>query len=301
MITARTGSDPPTLDIRARSSDPELAAAVVSVVAEEFIDFVIEQRLAEIARLQAAAATQGVNNVPDLIAAQFTIVDSLSVLEPAVVPSTPILPRPRRSTILGAILGAMLAIAGALLFGNLSETVRDPVEIRRRFGINTLGTIFKWSSKEVSDDELVLWKFPSSGFSESFRQIRANLQFATSNEPNQVLMISSPGPSEGKSTAISNLAVALAQTGKTVVIVDADLRRPSIHRRFSPSSREPGVSNYLSDVKLGVGDVLRETQFEGISIIPGGPIPPNPSELLGSRRMSDLTEEARMTGRHSAG
>ena len=295
MIAATTGSNPPTLDIRARSSNPELAATVASVVAREFIDFVVEQRLAEIARLQAAAATQGISNVPDLIAAQFTIIDSLSVLEPVVVPSRPILPRTRQNVLLGAVLGAMLALAGALLLASFSDTVRDPDEIRRRFGINTLGTIFRWSPKEVQDNELVLWKFPASGFSESFRQIRANLQFATSNRPNQVLMVSSPGPGEGKSTTISNLAIALAQTGKSVLVLDGDLRRPSIHRRFVPSSREPGLSNLLSDMTLGLSDVMQETQFEGISIVPGGPIPPNPSELFGPNRMSELTEEVRKT------
>ena len=293
MISASTGSAPPTLNIRARSNNAKLAAEIADVVALDFMDYVIEQRLVEIARLQAAAAAQGIGSVSDLVAAQLTAIDGLELLEPATVPSRPLLPRTPQNVMLGGMLGLMLAIGAALLLNSLSDTVRDPEEVRRRFGVNTLGNIFKWSPQEVSDSELVLWKYPSSGFSEAFRQTRTNIQFATANQKGQILMVSSPGPGEGKSTIISNLAVALAQAGRRVLIVDGDLRRPSIHRRFPPTEREPGLSNFLSDALVPFDDVVHRTELEGISIIPGGPIPPNPSELLGSRRMSLLTEQLR--------
>ena len=267
-----------------------LVGATADVVAREFIDYVIEQRLAEIARLQAAAAAQGITNVQDLVAAQFTLVDSLLLLEPVVVPSRPIDRGTRQSVLVGVVLGALLAMGGALLLYNLQDTVRNPDEVHERFGVTVLGTVFKWSPQFVEDNELIVWKAPTSGFSESFRQMRANLQFATANKPGQVYMITSPGPEEGKSTIICNLAVALAQSGKRVVIVDGDLRRPSVHSRFQPTTREPGLSNYLGDDSVELSDVLYATQADGISIIPGGPIPPNPSELLGSPRMGTLLE-----------
>jgi capsular exopolysaccharide synthesis family protein len=138
---------------------------------------------------------------------------------------------------------------------------------------------------------MVLWRAPTSSFAEAFRQIRANIDFATASQPARVLLVSSPGPSEGKSTIISNLSVAFAQTGKRVLVIDGDLRRPSLHRLFEIKSREPGVSNLLAHQGVSIDDVVRQTQVEGVSLIPSGPSPPNPAELLGSADMTQLLED----------
>ena len=244
MITATAGSSPPTVEIVARSTDPALAASAADVVTREFIDYVIERRLGEIARLQAAATAQGIGNVQDLVAQQFTMIDSLALLEP-VGGASVIAPRTRQNFLLGGIVGAMVATDAVLLLSSLSDTVRNPEEISRRFGVTPLGAIFKWPSNEVEEQEIIVWKAPLSTYSESFRQIRANLQFATANQPGRVYLVTSPGPGDGKSTIICNLAITLAQTGKQVVILDADLRRPSIHTRFASGAREPGLSNFL--------------------------------------------------------
>ena len=291
MVSAFTAPSPPTLEIRARHSDPNTAALVADIVARDFMDFVVEQRLAEIARVQSAAVAQGLASATDLVSAQLSAIDSLELLEPVTVPGSPILPNTRQNVLLGVLLGIVSGTGIALLLGSLSDTVRDPDEISRRFGINTLGTIFKWSDQEVNESEMMLSKHPVSGFSESLRQTRANIQFATANLDRQVLMVSSPGPGEGKSTMVSNLAVALAQAGRQVIVLDGDLRRPSVHRRFQPGHREPGLSNFLSDPDVKLKDILQESGVEGVQIVAGGPIPPNPSELLGSRRMSAIIEE----------
>jgi len=103
-------------------------------------------------------------------------------------------------------------------------------------------------------------------------------------------MVCSPGAAEGKTTIVANLAVAVAQTGKRVIIVDGDLRRPSMHRVFEDIGREPGLSNYLAGVNAEFRDVARPTGIEGVDIIPAGPTPPNPAELLGSPKMSALLD-----------
>lgn len=264
MVSARAGSNPPVLEIGVRDSDPVVAANTATVVADEFIDYVVEQRLAEIARLQSAAAAQGLSNVQDLVAAQFTVVDALSILEPVSVPSRPILPQTRQNVLLGILVGGILATGTVLLLSTLSDTVRNPEELSRRFGTISLGTIFQWSTQDIEESELVVWKYPSSGYSESFRQARANIQFATANAPSKLLMVTSPGPSEGKRTIICNLAVTLAQTGKTVTIVDGDLRRPSVHRRFEEVQRQPGLSTYLSEGEADVRGVMHGTEVEGV-------------------------------------
>lgn len=288
-ISASVGSGPPTLNISVRNKNAQVAAATTDIVAREFIDYVIEQRLAEIARVQVAAAAQGIANVQDLVAAQFMVLDSLILLEP-VSSAHPIVPKIREQVLLGIFLGVVLAGGGALLLGSLRDTVRNPDELLGRFGVMSLGSIFRWSPQHVDEDELVVWKLPSSGFSESFRQIRANIQFATANQPGKVYLVTSPGPGDGKSTIIGNLAVAFAHSGKKVVLIDGDLRRPGIHRRFPDLNREPGLSNFLSEREIDFADVVHTTPVEGVSVIPGGPIPPNPSELLGSPRMSALLE-----------
>ena len=140
---------------------------------------------------------------------------------------------------------------------------------------------------------LVVWEAPTSGFAEAFRQIRANLQFATAAHPGGLLVVSSAEPGEGKSTILANLAVALAQSGKRVVLVDADLRRPTLHRLLKVEQREPGLSNLLADMDVDFGDVIQRTGVEGVDIIASGPSPPNPAELLGSPRMGQTFDYLR--------
>lgn len=291
MVSSVTSDKPPTVTVNVRHGDPQLAAATANVLANEFIEYVIQQRLVEISNLQTAAASQGLTNVQDLVSAQAALIDSISVLEPAARPGSPILPRTRYNVVLSVILGAGLSVGGALLLSALRDTVRNPDEIRRRFGTAALGTVFTWASRDAEADQLVMWESPTSGYSESFRQIRANVQFATAGADSHTFLITSPGPSEGKTTILSNLAIALAQTGKRVIAVDGDLRRPTVHRRFRIKGRETGLSNFLSEPNLPLDDVVAKTDVEGVSIIVAGPIPPNPSELLGSPRMAVLLEQ----------
>ena len=291
MVSVTTSDKPPTVTIKVRHGDPQLAATTANVLANEFIDYVIQQRLVEISNLQTAAASQGLTNVQDLVSAQAALIDSITVLEPASRPGSPILPRTRYNIILAVILGGGLSIGGTLLLSALRDTVRSPDEIRRRFGMAALGTVFTWTSRDAEADQLVMWEAPTSGYSESFRQIRANVQFATAGKESKIFLVTSPGPSEGKTTILSNLAIAHAQTGKRVIAVDGDLRRPTVHRRFRVKGREIGLSNFLSEPDLPLDDVIVNTEIEGVSIIPAGPIPPNPSELLGSPRMAVLLEQ----------
>ena len=291
VISASTASNPPVLEIKARHRDPNLAAVSAQIVAEEFIDFAIEQRLSEFARLSIAAASQGIATGEDLVTAQLAAIDSLSLLEPVLTPRSPVVPRTRLNIALGAILGLVLAAAVAALLDNIRDTVRFPDQLSRRFGVEGLGSVFKWSSHDTHSASPILLTAPTSSYAEAFRQIRANLQFATANQTNKILLVASPGPQEGKSTIISNLAVALAHTGKRVITIDGDLRRPSVHQFFGTVNREPGLSNYLADLNTEVSDVIQPTEVEGVHVIPGGPSPPNPAELLGSPKMDALLQE----------
>ncbi|GGD65709.1 CpsD/CapB family tyrosine-protein kinase [Paenibacillus nasutitermitis] len=132
---------------------------------------------------------------------------------------------------------------------------------------------------------------PLSAISESYRTLRTNLQYAEADRPLQLLMVTSANPKEGKTTTINNLAVAYAQTEKTVLLVDADLRKPTAHVSFRLSNR-CGLTDVLSG-RASASEAAQTTHIDNLHVMPSGSIPPNPSELLGSRRMDQLLEELR--------
>ncbi|MGB9868285.1 MAG: CpsD/CapB family tyrosine-protein kinase [Bacillota bacterium] len=136
---------------------------------------------------------------------------------------------------------------------------------------------------------LVTYHHPKSPVSEAFRTLRTSLHFTSPGSQLRLLAVTSAGPEEGKSTVAANLAIALAQAGNRVLIVDSDLRKPVQHKLFQvPAS--PGVTNVLVD-GLPVEKATVDLSIEGLSLLPSGPIPPNPSELLGSGPMENLLKE----------
>ena len=145
----------------------------------------------------------------------------------------------------------------------------------------------------ANDRRLIMEEDPKSAVAEAFRTFRTNLQFAQADTPVKTVLFTSAGPGEGKSSTIGNTAVALAQTGKRVILVDCDLRKPVLHRMFGLDRR--GLTNVLVG-DLPLEEALQTTRFENLRILASGPVPPNPSELLGSARMvtvlADLSSEA---------
>lgn len=132
---------------------------------------------------------------------------------------------------------------------------------------------------------------PRSPISEAFRTLRTNIQFASVDREVRKLMVTSSGPGEGKSTVSANLAITMAQSGKSVLLIDADLRRPTVNHTFSFLNNE-GLTTVLSGA-AALADVIRtDTDVEGLDVLTSGPIPPNPAEMLGSKRMMAVIEEA---------
>ncbi|WP_347548507.1 CpsD/CapB family tyrosine-protein kinase [Pseudalkalibacillus hwajinpoensis] len=131
---------------------------------------------------------------------------------------------------------------------------------------------------------------PKSPIAEQYRTIRTNIQFASVEEEIRTIMVTSSGPMEGKSTTIANLGVVMAQQGKSVLIVDADLRKPTVHYTFRTMNTR-GITNVLTR-QAELVDVTQETEVPNLNVLTSGPIPPNPSELLGSKGMDSLIEEA---------
>lgn len=138
-------------------------------------------------------------------------------------------------------------------------------------------------------NEMIAIKNPKSQASEAFRTLRTNIQFSSLDEDLKTLVITSTQPGEGKSTIVSNLAITMAQSGKKVLLIDCDLRKPSIHKKFGLSNQE-GLTSALSKEKTKE-EVIKPAGINNLYILTSGPIPPNPAELLGSKKMKNFIGE----------
>lgn len=137
----------------------------------------------------------------------------------------------------------------------------------------------------TNNRQLIVHQEAKSPIAEAYRTLRTNIQFVKAGEEVKTAMLTSAGPGEGKSTTAANLAVAVAQSGKKVVLIDCDLRKPVQHRIFGKKNK--GLTNYLVE-SIDPANLLMETEVDNLYLLPSGPIPPNPSELLSSGKMLEL-------------
>lgn len=215
----------------------------------------------------------------------------LNVVSPATSPQEPAAPQILFNTALGAIAGLLAMIALGFTREYLDDTLKVPEDVERETSLPTLGSITSMRSGRHSDPmyRLVTLLYPRSQASESFRALRTNVEFASVDIPIRSLLVTSSVPGEGKTTVAANLAVAFAQAGRRTVLVDADLRHPEIHALFK-CANDIGLTTLLRANPGTVTRALQPTDQTNLSVLPSGPIPPNPAELLGSQRMRAIIE-----------
>lgn len=138
-------------------------------------------------------------------------------------------------------------------------------------------------------NDMISIKNPKSQAAEAFRTLRTNIQFSSLDEDIRTIVVTSAQPGEGKSTIVSNLAITMAQSGKKVLLIDCDLRKPTIHKKFGVSNKD-GLTTLLAKEKE-LDEIVKITDIANFYILTSGPIPPNPAELLGSKKMRSLIEE----------
>jgi succinoglycan biosynthesis transport protein ExoP len=237
--------------------------------------------------------------------------NDISIWQYAELPTQPISPNVPQTVLIAAGIGLSLALGGAFLIEFLDNTVRTSEELRRATSLPILGTVGRIEGNGL-ERRLVVADEPRSRIAEAYRALRTNIQFSSVDAPVRTLLVTSPGPYEGKSVTVANLAVTVAQSGRPVILVDADLRRPRLHKLFRLDN-EHGLSNAIlanSDEggsalgqlsaagnpeddlldRLGPLDAqcLQETGIPNLRVITSGPVPPNPADLLGSERMHAL-------------
>jgi succinoglycan biosynthesis transport protein ExoP len=207
---------------------------------------------------------------------------NVRVVDKAEVPRAPILPRHDRDVLLSTFGGLVLAIGLAFGFEYMDNRIKSPQELRINLGLPYLGMVPIFNGKNgilISDD------VPAS-FSEAIKSVRTNVLFSSADEGGKLIAVTSAGPGEGKSVIAANLAVALAQTGLRVLLIDADMRRPRVHENLG-LPQEPGLSNLLVGDCKPSESVRRSTASPNLWVLPSGMIPPNPAELLGSKRFEE--------------
>jgi len=220
---------------------------------------------------------------------------NIGIVDRATVPTSPIAPRKKRNIFLGIVVGIVMGTTLAFFFEYLDNSVRSAEDIKRYLDMPFLGFIPKVSAKDLPSNntghaaDTVVALNPRSNASEAYRSLRTNVTFSLLNDhclaidQGAVLLVTSPGPSEGKSCVVANLGIAMAQGGSKTLIIDGDFRRPVMHKIFNLRSIEIGFADMITNVKAyGTKKGIHKTDIQNLDIIPCGKIPHNPSELLGS-------------------
>lgn len=329
-ITVSPIRDTTLIQISVKSSDPRLAAQIANEVANVFSDHVVsiqEQRFttskeslqAQIAEMEAqidevtsALAIEKDSGIRASLETKLTqyraiysnlilsyeqirlseaqTVSTVMTVDPAVVPTEPISPQVLRNTALAAMVGLMLAVGVIFLIEALDDTIKTPEDVKRSLGLPVLGIIAK---HELVNGEPITSSTPRSPVSEAFRSLRTNIQYTLVDDTLRTLLITSTDPKEGKTTIVVNLGVVFAQLGKKVTLVDADLRKPTIHTKLGLQNRIGLTSLFVRS--LEVKDLItQKTEVSNLNVITSGDLPPNPSELLGSKRMQSILEQIKM-------
>lgn len=210
------------------------------------------------------------------------------IIAPATLPTAPSSPNLLRNALLAAFLGLALGVGLAFLRERLEDRFKGREDVERVLASPVLATIPRFSSKIQTDaDKLVVRKEPNGIASEAYRSLRTNLEFISSSTARNSFLVTSPSAAEGKSVTTANLALAFAQSDRRTIIVSGDLRRPTIEKIFGLGAKE-GLSNYLAGQTDELDQLIVNPGIPNLRILPTGPVPPNPAELMTSPRLSQL-------------
>jgi capsular exopolysaccharide synthesis family protein len=220
------------------------------------------------------------------------------IIDAAMIPMIPISPQRKRAIVLAACIGLLLGVFAAVVADRFDDSVQTPDEVRDRLQLPILGSIPRvgdalFGRRPTDRFRLISHVEPQSLIAEAFRSLRTNIAFARAHHDLRTIVLTSPGPGDGKSTVSCNLATTFAQQGQRTLLVDADLRRAVVSDTFE-IARSPG----LTDLLVGgacFADAVRGVDVPNLFVLPSGPFPPNPSELLGSPAMRGIIEEAKRT------
>lgn len=214
---------------------------------------------------------------------------NVKVLDAARPSMAPIRPNVPQGVLMGIIAGLILGLGLALLLEFLDSSISSQNEVEERLGLTFLGFVPTIPETPNGPKDLHVFREPKSLIAECTRAVRTNLLFMSPDKPFKRMLVTSSGPQEGKSTTVINLGITMAQSGNRVLIIDTDMRRPRLHKAFGVPN-EVGVSS----VVVGEGkaeDAIKSTEVSGLFVLPCGPVPPNPAELLHTKAFAELLNQ----------
>ena len=217
---------------------------------------------------------------------------NITQIDEASIPLEPVSPNVLKNTGLAVAVGMMLAAGGLVARETLDDTIKSPRDAQRILGLPVLGVI---SRNIIPDSYLITDYQPRSPVSEAYRMLRTNIQFTNVDKPVQTLLVTSAEPLEGKTTISANLAIVTAQNGRGVTLVDCDLRRPTVHKRFGLPNKA-GLSTLFISTLDAMDTIRQATKVRYLSVLTTGPLPHNPAELIASRRMIEILKRIRAKG-----
>jgi capsular exopolysaccharide synthesis family protein len=287
------------LSVEATDESPEFAAELANTFARQYIAFRRNTDRAKVIRGQAlidaqleelspAARVSEVGQNLEQRRRQFEVLGALQtgnaeLVQPAAAPDSPSSPQTQRNLALGILLGIFLAIGLALLREQLDRRVRDIDDVEALFGLPVLGTIPQ--SRVIPELGPGAELAPTGMEGEAFRMLRANLRYFNVDREISTILVTSAAPQDGKTTVSWNIALADARAGDRVLLLEADLRRPTIVENLDIPTPEKGLSLVLAGV-CKAEDAVQGVH--GVHLLPAGPLPPNPAELIESQQMGDL-------------
>ncbi|MBK9181073.1 MAG: polysaccharide biosynthesis tyrosine autokinase [Acidimicrobiales bacterium] len=321
-VSVSTVGDAAAIKFTAESTDPEEAATIANTYAETYIEIrrknaiddylatagVIQERVnelqvqindlasqgADIAQIQPLISQQELykGQLDQLqVAADLIATGGARVITEATPPSSPVRPTPERNAVVALVVGLIFGVGLAFLFEYLDDTIKSKDDLERATGgVPTLGiipSVAGWKDRETPQVVTVLE--PRGQAAETYRLLRTSVQFLGLERPIRTLQITSARAGEGKTTTVANLAVALSRAGQRVAMVDCDLRRPRVHEFFGLANDTGFTTVLLGDTPLSSA-LLEVPGEDRLLLLPSGATPPNPSELLSTRRTAEVLE-----------
>jgi polysaccharide biosynthesis transport protein len=254
MVDVQSVRDTELITVDVTSPDPQLARDIANGVARAFMGEIIE----------------------------IMQIENVSVVDEAVVPVMPVSPRVPLNIAVAFVVALMASFGLAFLLEYTDRSIKDPAEAQKLLDLPVIGVV-----PVVSSGALFTMSDPRSPPSEAFRTLRTNIQYSSIDNEVKVILVTGANPSCGKSTVAANLGVTLARSGASVLIIDADMRKPTMHHIFEIGS-EPGLSSLIFKEEMEISLTLRKTKHDKLLVLPSGPIPPYPSEMIASNRMKRL-------------
>jgi capsular exopolysaccharide synthesis family protein len=294
---------------------------LVGKLQDNLVDFQILKRDAQTTEKLYKALLE---RMGETTVASTMVAGTVGVIDPPEAPYDPYLPKPLLFVVLSGVMGLFLGAGTAFLVEYMDSSIKTTDDVERVVQLPSLGVVplchndlskmnndkipvsisglLSWMRNRngqnipLGDLDLIMLKHPRSPMSEAIRHLRTSLMLSVSGGPPEAIVITSPHPREGKSTISINLAIALAQDGHRVVILDCDLRRPRIHEVFHLKNN-PGLTSHLTGTAT-LEAIMKPTEVDNLFFIPAGPVPPNPAELLNSQAFKNLLQNLRREFHH---